>query len=148
MAQSADAPEPVTGSPPERLVIAMDGVRVLGAGGAGHEINVGVVQRLMRSAAGRVASMAQEWQTLSYVGRAGVVRDEQVTSFTNQASRMAFRANGWDFGSGMVESTCEHLIAAREKGAGMHWSEAGAHTVAAVRVRLATEQWLPDALVP
>ena len=41
----------------------------------------------------------------------------------------------------MVESACKHLIAAREKGAGMRWSEHGAHTVAAVRVLLANEPW-------
>ena len=52
-----------------------------------------------------------------------------------------YRADGWDIGSGMVESACKHLIAAREKGAGMRWSETGAHTVAAVRVLLANEQW-------
>ena len=49
------------------------------------------------------------------------MRDAQVTYFTNQASRMAYdryRAAGWDIGSGMVESACKHLIAAREKGAG------------------------------
>ncbi len=77
------------------------------------------------------------------------MRDEQVTYFTNQAPRMAYdryRAAGWDIGSGMVESACKHLIAAREKGAGMRWSETGAHTVAAVRVLLANDHWPTDAL--
>ena len=70
------------------------------------------------------------------------MRDEQVTYFTNQAGRMAYdqyRAAGWDIGSGMVESACKQVIAAREKGAGMRWSDAGAHTVAAVRVMLRNE---------
>ena len=72
------------------------------------------------------------------------MRDAQVTYFTNQASRMAYdryRAAGWDIGSGMVESACKHLIGAREKGPGMRWSEAGAQTVAAVRVLLFNDQW-------
>ena len=71
------------------------------------------------------------------------MRDQQVTYFTNQAPRMAYdqyRAAGWDIGSGMVESACKHLIAAREKGARMRWSETGAHTVVAVRVMLRNER--------
>jgi hypothetical protein len=66
-----------------------------------------------------------------------------VTYFTNQTSRMAYdqyRAAGWDIGSGMVESACKRVIAAREKGPGMRWRETGAHTVAAVRVLLLNEE--------
>jgi hypothetical protein len=101
-----------------------------------------VETQLGRLAQGQAAALASEWQTLPCRGDAALVRDEQVTYFTNQAPRMAYdryRAVGWDIGSGMVESACKHLIAAREKGAGMRWSEAGAHTVAAVRVLLANE---------
>ena len=61
--------------------------------------------------------------------------------FRNQAPRMAYdryRAAGWDIGSGIVESACKHLIGAREKGPGMRWSEAGAQSVAAVRVLFGT----------
>ena len=101
-----------------------------------------VDQQLTRLAQGQAATLAIEWALLPARGDAATVRDEQVTYFTNQAGRMAYdqyRAAGWDIGSGMVESACKHLIAAREKGAGMRWSEAGAHTVAAVRVLLANE---------
>lgn len=103
-----------------------------------------VETQLARLAQGEAAALAVAWQTLSCRSEAAAVRDEQVTYFTNQASRMAYdryRAAGWDIGSGMVESACKHLIAAREKGAGMRWSEAGAQTVAAVRVLLANDQW-------
>jgi hypothetical protein len=233
---------PVPGAPPARLVVAMDGVRILGTDGAGREVKVGVVvpirqhvsgerrdpasyvaglepaaafgqrlaleahrrgleggrqiavlgdgaawiwvlaaehfpgavqivdwfhaseriwalgralygdgteqttvwveQQLGRLAQGQAATLATEWQTLPGHGETAAVRDEQVTYFTNQAPRMAYdqyRAAGWDIGSGMVESACKHLIAAREKGAGMRWSEAGAQAVAAVRVLLANE---------
>jgi hypothetical protein len=235
-----------TGTPPARLYVAMDGVRILGTDGAGREVKVGVVvpvrqragrewreaasyaaglepapafgrrlaleahrrglegaghiavlgdgaawiwalaaehfpgalhivdwfhaseriwalgralygqetpetaawveTQLGRLAQGQAAVLAREWQTLPCRGEAAAVRDEQVTYFTNQAPRMAYdqyRAAGWDIGSGMVESACKHLIAAREKGAGMRWSEAGAHTVAAVRVLLANEHGTP-----
>ena len=108
-----------------------------------------VDQQLARLAQGQAATLATEWQTLPCRGAVATVRDEQVTYFTNQAGRMAYdryRAAGWDIGSGMVESACKHLIAAREKGAGMRWSEAGAHTVAAVRVMLRNERGEADAL--
>ncbi len=113
------------------------------------ETTAWVAQQLARLALGQAASLAAEWQTLPCRGEAVAVRDEQVTYFTNQAPRMAYdryRAAGWDIGSGMVESACKHLIAAREKGAGMRWSETGAHTVAAVRVLLANDHWPTDAL--
>lgn len=103
-----------------------------------------VETQLTRLAQGEAARLASEWQALACRGEAVAVRDEQVTYFTNQASRMAYdryRAQGWDIGSGMVESACKRVIAAREKGPGMRWSEAGAHTVAAVRVLLLNQQW-------
>lgn len=244
----AEGLPPAAAPPPDRLYVAMDGVRILGADGAGHEVKVGVVApvrgigaaarrapasyaaglepadafgrrlaleahrrgleraglvavlgdgaawiwvlaeehfpgavhivdwfhaseriwtlgralfgpetpetttwvetQLGRLALGQAATLATEWQALPCRGETAAVRDEQVTYFTNQASRMAYdqyRAAGWDIGSGMVESACKHLIAAREKGAGMRWSEAGAHTVAAVRVLLANEPSYADA---
>jgi hypothetical protein len=235
---------PTTGTPPERLYVAMDGVRILGTDGAGREVKVGVVVpthhtpdgerrerasyaaglepvtsfgprlaleahrrgleragmvavlgdgaawiwalaaeyfpgalqivdwfhaservwalgralfgegtaatttwvagQLGRLAQGEAATLAAEWQHLPCRGEAALVRDEQVTYFTNQAPRMAYdqyRAAGWDIGSGMVESACKHRIGAREKGPGMRWSEAGAQAVAAVRVLLFNDQW-------
>jgi hypothetical protein len=103
-----------------------------------------VAAQLGRLAQGQAATLAAEWETLPCRGEAAVVRDEQVTYFTNQAPRMAYdryRAAGWDIGSGMVESACKSLIGAREKGPGMRWSEAGAQTVAAVRVLLFNDHW-------
>lgn len=103
-----------------------------------------VAQQLARLAQGEAATLASEWQTLPMRGETTLVRDAQVAYFTNQAPRMAYdryRADGWDIGSGMVESACKHLIGAREKGPGMRWSEAGAQTVAAVRVLLFNDQW-------
>jgi hypothetical protein len=108
------------------------------------ETTAWVERHLERLAAGQAATLAVEWQALPCRGAVAAVRDAQVTYFTNQAPRMAYdqyRAAGWDIGSGMVESACKHLIGGREKGAGMRWSEAGAHTVAAVRVLLFNDQW-------
>jgi hypothetical protein len=108
------------------------------------ETTAWVEAQVARLAQGEAAALATAWQMLVCRGEAAAIRDEQVTYFTNQASRMAYdqyRAAGWDIGSGMVESACKHLIGAREKGPGMRWSEAGAQTVAAVRVLLFNNQW-------
>lgn len=52
-----------------------------------------------------------------------------------------YRAEGWDIGSGMVESACKRLIGARHEGPGMRWCAVGAQSVAAVRVILFNHQW-------
>ena len=119
------------------------------SGEATSETAAWVERQLARLAIGQAATLAQEWRALSVVGAAAAVRDEQATYFTNQAPRMAYdqyRVAGWDIGSGMVESAGKQLIGAREKGAGMRWSEAGAQAVAAVRVLFFNAQWAPDAL--
>ena len=113
--------------------------------GAGtEETATWVEQQLDRLAQGEAAVLAAEWQALPCRGEAAAVRDAQVTYFTNHAHRMAYdryREQGWDIGSGVVESACKHLIGVREKGPGMRWSEAGAQAVAAVRVLLFNEEW-------
>lgn len=113
------------------------------------ETTAWVEQQLARLGQGEAATLAHEWHGLPCRGEVATIRDEQVTYFTNQAPRMAYdqyRAAGWDIGSGMVEAACKHLITAREKGPGMRWSEAGAQTVAAVRVLLFNNQWATEDL--
>lgn len=103
-----------------------------------------VACQLDRLARGEAALLATEWATLPLRGEAASVRDAQVTYFTNQAGRMAYhryRADGWDIGSGMIESSCKTVIGQREKGAGMRWSDAGAQTVANVRLLLFNTDW-------
>ena len=56
--------------------------------------------------------------------------------FANNRGRMRYpryRAMGLLVGSGMVESACGTLVAARLKRGGMHWSEAGANDILALR---------------
>lgn len=99
---------------------------------------------LARLAAGEAATLATTWAALPLRGEAAIVRDEQVTYFTNQAPRMAYhryRAAGWDIGSGMIESACKTVIGQRHKGAGMRWSDTGAQTVANVRLLLCNDEW-------
>jgi hypothetical protein len=110
-----------------------------------------VARQLDRLAAGRVRHLARAWQRLRLSGAAAAARDEQVTYFSNQASRMAYdqyRTRGLDIGSGMVESACKTLIGMREKGPGMRWTVAGAQAVANVRVRVFTHAWADDPQTP
>lgn len=105
---------------------------------------VWVAKQLDRLAVNQAATLAAEWAALPLRGAAALVRDEQVTYFTNQAGRMAYdryRADGWDIGSGMIESGCKTVIGQRHKGSGMRWSDAGAQTVANVRVLLFNQEW-------
>jgi hypothetical protein len=67
-----------------------------------------------------------------------------VTYFRNNQHRMRYdlyRANGWQIGSGTIESGCKHVIGARLKQAGMIWSPAGAQAVAKLRARLKSRRW-------
>ncbi len=71
------------------------------------------------------------------------VLDEVSTYFRNQAHRMEYpeyEANGWCIGSGAVESGCKTVVCNRLKGAGMRWSEDGAHAVCHVRALYRSEQ--------
>ena len=103
-----------------------------------------VAQQLTLLAAGDVQRLVRNWRRRSCTGSVALVRDAQVTYFTNQAERMAYdeyRARGLDIGSGMVESACKDVIGTREKGPGMRWSVDGAQAIANVRVLVLNNQW-------
>lgn len=52
-----------------------------------------------------------------------------------------YRARGWQIGTGMIESTAKQLVGLRLKGPGMHWSEAGALAVTALRAQDLNGRW-------
>jgi hypothetical protein len=52
-----------------------------------------------------------------------------------------FRAHGWQVGTGMIESTGKQLVGLRLKGPGMHWTEAGALAITALRAIDLNGQW-------
>jgi hypothetical protein len=88
------------------------------------------------------------WDEWEWPTRAGLreVLDEVLGYFRNQAHRMEYaeyEANGWYIGSGAVESACKTVVGSRLKGAGMRWSEDGAHAVCHVRALYRSEpgQW-------
>jgi hypothetical protein len=51
------------------------------------------------------------------------------------------RARDWPIGSGMIESTGKQLVGGRLKGPGMHWTEAGALAVTALRATDLNGTW-------
>jgi hypothetical protein len=72
--------------------------------------------------------------------------DKVRTYFGNQVHRMdypAYRAKGWQIGSGPVESACKRVVGQRLKGAGMRWGEEGANAVCHLRALFLSEssQW-------
>jgi hypothetical protein len=86
---------------------------------------------------------------LDLKGRYGEVRQvhqEVVRYFRNQVHRMdypAYRAKGWQIGSGPVESACKRVVNQRLKGAGMRWGEDGANALCHLRALFCSErgQW-------
>ena len=56
-----------------------------------------------------------------------------------------YRKRGLPVGSGVVESACKRIVGSRLKGAGRHWSKAGANAVLAVKCCFENRRW-PDFL--
>jgi hypothetical protein len=78
-------------------------------------------------------------------GRSASARDCYQTTvryLANHVHRMdypAYRAKGWQIGSGPVESACKRVVGQRLKGAGMRWGEAGAEAVCRLRALFLSE---------
>lgn len=53
----------------------------------------------------------------------------------------AYRAAGWQIGTGMIESTAKQLVGVRLKGPGMHWSPHGATAITALRAQDLNGAW-------
>lgn len=71
---------------------------------------------------------------------------ECVRYFRNHHHRMdypRYLANGWQIGSGPVESACKTVVANRLKGSGMRWGEDGSDTVCHLRALYLSQpgQW-------
>jgi hypothetical protein len=66
--------------------------------------------------------------------------------FRNHVARMdypRYQANGWQIGSGPVESACKTIVANRLKGSGMRWGEDGSNAVCHLRALYLSQpgQW-------
>jgi hypothetical protein len=96
------------------------------------------------------SALLAEWEQLDS-GRWSDERREiyrqEVQYFRNHQHRMDYPryiANGWQIGSGPVESGCKRLVTQRLKGAGMRWKERGTHTMCHLRALLLLchpDQW-------
>jgi hypothetical protein len=53
----------------------------------------------------------------------------------------AFRARGYQIGSGLAESASKRLVSQREKGPGMHWTTPGAQAIASLRAAHLSNRW-------
>jgi hypothetical protein len=88
------------------------------------------------------AALLAEWEQLDIrrwsPDRREVYR-QQVQYFRHHQHRMDYPryvANGWQIGSGPVESGCKRLVTQRLKGAGMRWGERGTDTMCHLRALL------------
>jgi hypothetical protein len=54
-----------------------------------------------------------------------------------------YRAQDWQIGTGMIESTAKQLVGIRLKGPGMHWSPHGATAITALRAYDLNTHWHP-----
>lgn len=58
-----------------------------------------------------------------------------------QLAYPAFRAHGYQIGSGLAESACKRVVGERLKGSGMHWTVAGAGAIATLRAAWLSRRW-------
>lgn len=102
---------------------------------------------LMKAEGGALlAAVLREWEWPA--GRTGLAEkvEEVVGYMERNAHRMEYPeylAQGWQIGSGPVESACKTLVGQRLKLAGMRWGEAGSHAVCHLRALYRSEkgQW-------
>jgi hypothetical protein len=76
------------------------------------------------------------------------VHRQQVVYFRNHQHRMDYPTyvrNGWQIGSGPVESACKTVVGNRLKGGGMRWGEDGANAVCHLRALYLSEPSCWDA---
>lgn len=70
--------------------------------------------------------------------------EREVGYFEKHAHRMQYRElneNGYQIGSGIIESACKHVVAERCKQAGMRWSKPGIDAILFWRCLLKSDAW-------
>ena len=81
-----------------------------------------------------VVQTIADWQPESEAHQE--IRRIEMGYFTDNAERMrygTYLAKGYHIGSGIVEATCKHVVAARLDQAGMHWRAATAEAIVTLR---------------
>lgn len=98
------------------------------------------------------AAMLAELERLDVSGYSAVARQaysDHTRYFRNHHHRMdypRYLANGWQIGSGPVESACKTVVGYRLKGSGMRWGEPGSDAVCHLRALYLSERSQWDAL--
>ena len=104
--------------------------------------------RLLKEEGGALTlAVLREWDWPARRGKA--LREQWARTqeyFANNVHRMEYpeyQAQGWQIGSGVVESACKTVVGQRLKGAGKRWGEDGAHALCHVRALYRSErgQW-------
>jgi hypothetical protein len=104
--------------------------------------------RLLKEEGGAVTlAVLQEWDFGPRQSRGLRAQRARVAEyFGANVHRMEYPeylAEGWQIGSGAVESACKTVVGQRLKGAGMRWGEQGAHALCHIRALYRSEkgQW-------
>ena len=95
------------------------------------------------------AAVLAELETLDVTSRSDAVREAQrreTNYFRNHQHKMdypRYLANGWQIGSGPVESACKTVVNARLCGSGMRWGSPGSDALCHLRALYLSEpaQW-------
>lgn len=95
------------------------------------------------------AAVLQALEALELTGRSDAVREKQrceTNYFRNHQHKMdypRYLANGWQIGSGPVESACKMVVNLRLCGSGMRWGSPGSDAVCHLRALYLSEptQW-------
>ena len=90
-------------------------------------------------------ALRNEWEQLDTGGWNAEQREtyrQELQYFHNHEHKMdypRYRANGWQIGSGPVESACKRVVTQRLKGAGMRWGERGSDAVCHLQALLLSQ---------
>lgn len=83
-----------------------------------------------------IVRMLQELDTTAYSSAQRTAHADCLRYFRNHQHKMdypRYLANGWQIGSGPVESACKTVVGSRLKQSGMRWGEAGSDAVCHLR---------------
>lgn len=102
--------------------------------------------RLKHEGGQTLVDLLETWDLASASATARKAHADALRYFRNNVHRMdypRYRANGWQIGSGPVESACGTVVGDRLKGAGMRWGWDGANAVCHLRALYLSQsgQW-------
>jgi hypothetical protein len=94
---------------------------------------------------GKFDQVLKALESLRIKGKeAKAVQRQTIGYFKTNERRMRygeFRKKGYFIGSGVVESSCKHLVASRLKQAGMRWTKKGAQSILQLRLACLNQRW-------